>query len=73
MILTDGRTINGIMECEITGHMRFTAKSREDFPAVGDWVVLSAYSGDFVVIHQLLAADIFPTSAAGLLVLHYSI
>ena len=26
------KTVNGDFEAEITGHMRFTAKSREDFP-----------------------------------------
>ena len=34
--------------------MRFTAKSREDFPAVGDWVVLTTYDSDFAIIHSIL-------------------
>lgn len=48
------KTINGEFESEITGHMRFTAKSREDFPAVGDWVALATYSSDFAIIHKIL-------------------
>ena len=32
------KTTEGEFEAEITGNMRFTAKNREDFPAVGDWV-----------------------------------
>lgn len=47
-------TIKGEFEAEITGNMRFTAKNREDFPAVGDWVALSVYDSDFAVIHKLL-------------------
>lgn len=52
------RTINTDIEAEITGNMRFTAKSREDFPAVGDWVSLVTYNSDFAVIHS-----IFPRSS----------
>jgi len=48
------RTINGEFESEITGNMRFTAKSREDFPAVGDWVALATYGSDFAIIHKIL-------------------
>lgn len=48
------RTAKGEFEAEITGNMRFTAKSREDFPAVGDWVALTTYDSDFAVIHQIL-------------------
>lgn len=48
------KTSNGEFESEITGHMRFTAKSREDFPAVGDWVALATYSSDFAIIHKIL-------------------
>lgn len=40
-------------EAEITGNLRFTAKSREDFPAVGDWVALLAYDSDSVIIHKI--------------------
>jgi len=48
------RTTNGEFEAEITGNMRFTAKSREDFPAVGDWVALTTYESDFAIIHKIL-------------------
>jgi len=48
------KTTKSEFEAEITGHMRFTAKSREDFPAVGDWVALTTYASDFAVIHQIL-------------------
>jgi ribosome biogenesis GTPase len=34
--------------------MRFTAKSREDFPAVGDWVALATYESGFAIIHRIL-------------------
>lgn len=48
------RTTDGEFESEITGNMRFTAKSRIDFPAVGDWVALTTYEPDFGIIHQIL-------------------
>jgi ribosome biogenesis GTPase len=48
------RTTKGEFEAEITGNMRFTAKSREDFPAVGDWVALTTYDPDFAVIYKIL-------------------
>ncbi len=48
------KTINGEFDAEITGNMRFTAKSREDFPAVGDWVALTVYDSDLAIIHKIL-------------------
>ena len=48
------KTLKGEFEAEITGHMRFTAKNREDFPAVGDWVALTTYESDFAIIHKIL-------------------
>lgn len=47
-------TTNGEIEAEITGNMRFTAESREDFPAVGDWVTLIPYEADFAIINKVL-------------------
>ncbi|MFO7656271.1 MAG: ribosome small subunit-dependent GTPase A [Bacteroidales bacterium] len=44
----------GEFEAEITGNLRFTAKSREDFPAVGDWVALTIFDPDFSIIHKIL-------------------
>ncbi|HOY31388.1 MAG TPA: ribosome small subunit-dependent GTPase A [Bacteroidales bacterium] len=48
------KTENGEYEAEITGNLRFSAKSRIDFPAVGDWVALTTYDAGFSVIHQTL-------------------
>lgn len=47
------KTVDGEYEAEITGNMRFSAGSRADFPAVGDWVALSTYDSDFAVIHKI--------------------
>jgi ribosome biogenesis GTPase len=48
------RTGSGEFEAEITGNIRFTAKNREDFPAVGDWVAMATYDSDQAIIHQIL-------------------
>ena len=48
------KTTKGEYEAEITGNMRYTAKSREDFPAVGDWVAITIYNNDFAIIHKIL-------------------
>lgn len=48
------KTINGEFEAQITGNMRFNAKNREDFPAVGDWVTLTTYESDIAIIHHVL-------------------
>jgi len=48
------KTKNGESEAEITGNLRFSAVGREDFPAVGDWVVLINYDPDFSIIHKIL-------------------
>ncbi len=48
------KTEKGEVEAEITGNLRFSTKSREDFPAVGDWVVLTTYDSDFSIIHKIL-------------------
>ena len=47
------KTAEGEFEAEITGNMRFTAKGREDFPAVGDWVAMTIYDSDFAIIHRI--------------------
>ncbi len=44
----------GECEAEITGNLRFTARSREDFPAAGDWVGLVACDDRFALIHKIL-------------------
>lgn len=48
------RTAEGEFAAEITGHLRFTAKTREDFPAVGDWVALSPFDSGLAIIHAIL-------------------
>lgn len=48
------KTEKGEFEAEITGNMRFSAKNRQDFPAVGDWVALTIYDSDFSIIHKIL-------------------
>lgn len=47
------KTETGEFDAEITGNMRFTAKGREDYPAVGDWVALTTYDADFAIIHKI--------------------
>jgi len=47
------KSTEGEFEAEIAGNMRFTANSREDFPAVGDWVAMTTYEPDFAVIHKI--------------------
>jgi len=47
-------TKEGEFEAEVVGSMRFMAKSREEFPAVGDWLALSTYDNDFAIIHKIL-------------------
>jgi len=48
------KTTQGEYEAEITGNMRFSAVSREDFPAVGDWVAISTYDTDCAIIYKIL-------------------
>lgn len=45
---------DGEWEAEITGHLRFTARGREDFPAVGDWVAIQRYDEGAAIIHAVL-------------------
>jgi len=44
---------NEELEAEITGNMRFTAQSREDFPAVGDWVTLTLFDDNYAIIQSI--------------------
>jgi ribosome biogenesis GTPase / thiamine phosphate phosphatase len=41
-------------DAEITGNLRFTSNSRTDFPAVGDWVLMTIYEPDMAIIHKVL-------------------
>lgn len=48
------KTANKEYDAEILGNLRYTAKSRSDFPAVGDWVAISEYDNDKALIHAVL-------------------
>jgi len=39
-------TDNSEMLCEVSGKFSFSASSREDYPAVGDWVVIKERAGE---------------------------
>ena len=41
-------------DAEITGNLRFSANSRVDFPAVGDWVLMIVYDQSQAIIHKVL-------------------
>ena len=47
VVKTDKREYDG----EIIGNLRFTTHHRSGFPAVGDWVAISEYDNDKVLIH----------------------
>jgi ribosome biogenesis GTPase / thiamine phosphate phosphatase len=60
------RTVNGEYEAEVTGHLRYTAKTREDFPAVGDWVALTPFDSANAIIHQICPrSSVIKRQAAG--------
>jgi ribosome biogenesis GTPase len=40
-------------DAELVGNLRFSATNRSDFPAVGDWVAISEYDINRVLIHSL--------------------
>jgi ribosome biogenesis GTPase len=40
-------------DAEIIGNLRFSAQSRTDFPAVGDWVAISEFDEDKALIHAV--------------------
>lgn len=42
------------LSAKITGKMMFTASSREDYPAVGDWVLITILDKEQAVIHEIL-------------------
>jgi ribosome biogenesis GTPase len=47
-------TGNDEYNAEITGNLRFTARTRADFPAVGDWVTMTTYDLNAAIIHNVL-------------------
>lgn len=61
-------TENGEVLAEVSGKMRFEALHREDYPAVGDWVVLAIRKGEGkATIHGILPRfSKFSRKAAGL-------
>lgn len=61
------KTEAGELEAEISGNMQYSARSREDFPAVGDWVSLTMYDSGFCIIHKILPRfSMISRRAAGL-------
>jgi len=47
------RTAENEFDAEVIGNLRFSANTRSDLPAVGDWVAIDAYDDDKVLIHAL--------------------
>ena len=47
------RTPENEYDAEIIGNLRFSANKRSDFPAVGDWVAISEYDENKVLIHSV--------------------
>ncbi|TFG35778.1 MAG: ribosome small subunit-dependent GTPase A [Parcubacteria group bacterium] len=48
------KNVNGEYLAKITGQQMFNALSREDFPAVGDWVAITELDEERAVIHKVL-------------------
>ncbi|MGE5392991.1 MAG: ribosome small subunit-dependent GTPase A [Candidatus Saccharibacteria bacterium] len=48
------RNADGEYLAKITGKQMFEASSREDYPAVGDWVAITVLDGGRAVIHGIL-------------------
>jgi len=48
------KTASAEYEAEVTGSLRYSAESRRDFPAVGDWVAMTVCDDSFAVIHKIL-------------------
>ncbi|MGB0347359.1 MAG: ribosome small subunit-dependent GTPase A [Balneolaceae bacterium] len=47
------KTVSEEFNGEITGNLRFTAGSRDDLPAVGDWVAFQSFE-EMAIIHKIL-------------------
>lgn len=43
----------GMFNGEITGNLRYSAQSRYDFPAIGDWVAFSAIDDEMAIIFEV--------------------
>src|SRR4030042_3215105 len=48
------KNINGEYLAKITGKQILSASSREDYPAVGDWVAITISDNEHAVIHAIL-------------------
>ena len=48
------KSSEGEFDAEITGNLRYSAESREDYPAVGDWVSIVPCDSEFAIIHNIL-------------------
>lgn len=55
-VVTDGEKE---YDAEITGNLRYSAESREDFPAVGDWVAMTPYESGQAYINKVLPRKSF--------------
>lgn len=47
------KNAEGEYDAEIIGNLRYSSQSRSDFPAVGDWVAISEYDENRVLIHSV--------------------
>ena len=47
------KTPEAEFDAELIGNLRFTAQSRYDFPAVGDWVAFNEYDQGKAIIHKV--------------------
>lgn len=50
---------------EITGNLRNSATNPEDFPTVGDWVMMMAFDENFIIQHILPRKSLLLRQAAG--------
>jgi len=48
------RNETSVLSSKVTGKMMFQASSREDYPAVGDWVLIKVLSKDQAHIYEIL-------------------
>ncbi|MEM8966141.1 MAG: ribosome small subunit-dependent GTPase A [Bacteroidota bacterium] len=48
------QSVEGSFNAEITGNLRFSAQSRHDYPAVGDWVKIATVDAESAVILEIL-------------------
>jgi len=47
------KTVTCEYDAELVGNLRFTAESRHDLPAVGDWVAITEYDEGKALIHSV--------------------